>query len=361
MRTSPPKRPPKPPSLQQDGGQPLYATTLPSTVNNVKPKGILKKKEPALLKRSNSEEISLMEEKVIRPFEREERVRHFDLQIQEPIHLDNTDRNSFMSLGRNSPKKENKTKSLEDLPRTRKQTLSPKHKSKKKSSHKDSKRTKSRPEVLKLPPDKYPKVLEAAKIETVAAMMHLVVIVSSIITITSMAILTNDWELKLRRCPLYVEVSQSNGVYWGNENMAACHYAAYMPALTLVMSFALMLFHGGIIISWRKGNEGYRLLLSKTYAKIIFTIELIEMAVAISIASVLIDGVRQTCLGFQLSPWTEEIPDNCKEGYNDRDHVYGISDTYPKLIVSIASSSISAGFSIAITILYFIRIKPCCK
>ncbi|KAL7632076.1 UNVERIFIED_CONTAM: hypothetical protein RMT77_017617 [Armadillidium vulgare] len=360
MRTSPPKRPPKPPSLLQGGEQPLYSTTLPSNVNNVKPKGILKKKSSAPLIRSNSEELRLMEERVIRPFERDERVRHFDIQIQEPVHFDNTDRNSYLSFARNSSKKGKKSKNFEEPTRTRKQTLSPNPKSKRKSSKRDSKTSKSRPEVLKLPPDKYPKVLEAAKIESVAAMMHLVVIVSSIITITSMAILTNDWEIKLRRCPMYVEVSQSNTIYWGNENMAACHFVAYMPALTLVMSFALMLFHGGIIISWRKGNEGYRLLLSKTYTKIIFSIELIEVAVAISVASVLIDGVRQTCLGFQLSPWTEEIPDNCKQGYDDRDHVYGISDTYPKLIVSIVSSSISAGFTIAITILYFIRIKPCC-
>lgn len=320
--------------------EPLYITTLPEPLQKEtppKPKGILKNGvKPRLppipeVRRASALTLSspTKKETLLRPND----VRHFDLDIKEPMN----------NCGKTSD--ENIALSFHDSP----QKFDPKN---------PQKKYKLRVEMAD---HMKRRAIDAARIESMAGISHLIVIVMCIIILIVLAQVTSAWELKIRRCPLYVRTSKDWASQWGNEKLMACHYTAYMPALILVMSLSLILLHGGVLYAWRSGNETSVLLVSKTYPKILFFIEFLELVIAISVAGVILDGVRQTCLSFQLNPWPDERPENCKDGYDERDSVYGISKTYPRLIAAMVASITCVCMLFTTSVFYLIRINPPCS
>ena len=198
------------------------------------------------------------------------------------------------------------------------------------------------------------------RVEKVSLCCRLLIVILCVSITAMMSKLTSEWSLERRRCPMYVPNIPNIDIYWGNEKMFGCNYPAYMPVVIVITSLAVILLNSGIVTSRKQSNGTSRLLYSTNYPLVMLYLLLAETAVAISIACVLIDGFRVTCLTFQLNPWPDERPPGCKEGYNDRDDAYGLHNSFAKIMASIVLSWITVALLVFCSFLYLRRCK-CCR
>ena len=74
---------------------------------------------------------------------------------------------------------------------------------------------------------------------------------------------------------------------------------------------------------------------SRVYGGVIVAIVTLELIISLTGVLILTEGFRQTCISFDLSLASYEIPKSCNIRLQDRDEAYEITRTFTKLVVGL--------------------------
>ncbi|XP_076039979.1 uncharacterized protein LOC143024752 [Oratosquilla oratoria] len=203
--------------------------------------------------------------------------------------------------------------------------------------------------------------LIAGRYEGISAICHFICIALCLIVIVPMAGVAAAWENQRKRCPMFVKATPEDNVQWGNESIAPCNYVAFMPVFIIVLSLALLVTHGSLLYNWHSNGNFPELLVTRKYSLLLLAFNFFEFILMFSVACTMTDGFRQTCLSFELSPYPENRPENCKMGFSMRDKAYSLEElhTFARFIVGMIGAWLCSIILFFITLLSAVRGKLC--
>jgi len=141
--------------------------------------------------------------------------------------------------------------------------------------------------------------------------------------------------------------------------MVPCYFSAYVPVLTSTISLVLLFVHGGLLFHWRSNGHSSSYFLSRTYSLSLLFTNLATLLLAVTVAALITDGLRQTCLSFTLISDMNLRPTSCQNGYDSKDLNYDIEWTYYYICLAITGAWISVVSSAVTFTMYFIRAGIC--
>ncbi|KAF2365779.1 hypothetical protein FHG87_003468, partial [Trinorchestia longiramus] len=195
--------------------------------------------------------------------------------------------------------------------------------------------------------------------EMCSGLVQLFTICSCLLITVPMAILSKNWDWNADRCPLYVESNMQHDRLWGNPSMIPCYLSAYMPVVIMAISLTLLFVHGGLLFFWRSERRSSSFYMRRSFSLSLLFFSFVSFCVALAVACMLTDGLRQTCLSFQFISDIDYRPTNCQNGFNGLDLNYNIEGSFYYIIFAM----IGAWLTVIDTILYFIlclgRAKVC--
>lgn len=298
-----------------------------------------------------------------------DRGRKQGVRFQSPVQTSSNQRNSFQETqirsagGNQSPHRSRKGDS--------KQNQSPNlhvsnHKSRRQSPQRANSRSRRnrKPHVMQLKTlDRHILDAETAtfRLAIMSIILHIVAIGSSLMVIIPLALISGRWQSVRRTCPIYVHNNIGYDVDWGNPSMATCNIVAFLPIVILVLSFFLILFHYGILHTWYTNDAIPVFALTRKYSVGTMLLTLVEAMVAWTVACMLTDGFRQTCLSFELTPAPEDRPISCRYGFDDRDETYMFKDldTFKKLMIGLSGSWLCVMTTTVMAVSALVRVCTC--
>merc|ERR1719376_1059758 len=120
--------------------------------------------------------------------------------------------------------------------------------------------------------------------------------------------------------------------------MVPCYFAAYVPVLTGTIALVLLFVHGGLLFHWRTHSNSSSYFLSRTYGLTLLFTNLVILLLTVTVAGLISDGLRQTCLSFTLISDMNLRPTNCQNGFDSKDLNYDIEWTYYYICLALAAA-----------------------
>ncbi|XP_042203181.1 serine/arginine repetitive matrix protein 1-like isoform X1 [Homarus americanus] len=202
-----------------------------------------------------------------------------------------------------------------------------------------------------------------ARLEVFSIILHIIAAGSALTVIIPMAMVTTRWETYRKMCPLFVDTPPTLSSHWGwgNPDMTPCNTTAFLPIMVLALSVTLLLFHLGLLHSWRTKGEPPSFAFTRLYTLVVLAIVTLETVIALAVAITLTEGFRHTCISFDLNlSWNEYIH-TCNQNYDDRDQAYMLDNlrTFEKIVTGLVGSWLCGITTILLTIVYMIRSKIC--
>lgn len=198
------------------------------------------------------------------------------------------------------------------------------------------------------------------KLEMWSGLLHLLTICTALAITVPMATVSNNWEYYAdHKCPLFVRNNLQHDRVWGNPSMISCYVTAYVPLLIAVSSLVLVFVHGGLLFYWRGKRKSSGFYMSKGFNLTLLFCNMVAMGVAIAVACVLTDGLRQTCLSFNFISDIEYRPTSCQNGYDGLDLNYNIEWTYYLVILAIVGAWLTVILTLISFGMYIVRAGIC--
>lgn len=197
------------------------------------------------------------------------------------------------------------------------------------------------------------------KIEMWSGLLHFLTICSALLVTVPMAVVSMNWDKYAHKCPLYVKNNLQHDRYWGNPSMIPCYVTAYVPLVIITISLTLVFIHGGLLVYWRSKRKSAGFYTTKSFNITLLFFNLVSLLVALTVACVLTDGFRQTCLSFKLISDINFRPTSCQNGFYNLDLNYNIEWTYYYIVLAITGSWITVLLTLILFIMYVIRVGIC--
>ncbi|XP_043203462.1 uncharacterized protein LOC122371310 [Amphibalanus amphitrite] len=154
-------------------------------------------------------------------------------------------------------------------------------------------------------------------------------------------------------CPLHAAARDRE--HWGQYGSAACYAATFLPVAPLAIALCLCVYQLAAVVYAERSRQ--RRSPAGDTAVLVAT--LVATVLCLAEAGVLTDGVRNTCLGFQMEDFVYEARVrfssvdevlSCRQGFDmrDRDHMITAMNTYGQLMAALAGSWLNAALWLAL-------------
>ncbi|KAG0723773.1 hypothetical protein GWK47_041961 [Chionoecetes opilio] len=200
----------------------------------------------------------------------------------------------------------------------------------------------------------------SARLEVTCLVVQVLVAVTAMVQAVPLALLTAAWQHQGPRvCPLYVTRPPGFGIHWGNEDLAGCKAAAYLPILVACLAITLATAHACVLHVWRTAGHGPAASASKVYAGITMILVVLQVVVALTAVLVLTEGFRQTCISFDLSLSWNEAVQPCSKRLGERDAAYTISSTFGRIVAGLVGGWGCVVLSCVLLVVCAVRARLC--
>ncbi|XP_018027330.1 uncharacterized protein LOC108682637 [Hyalella azteca] len=197
------------------------------------------------------------------------------------------------------------------------------------------------------------------KLEMWSGLLQLLTICACLLTTVPMAIVSRNWDWHADKCPLYVESNLQHDRLWGNPSMIPCYLSAYLPVIIMAIALTLVFIHGGLLFYWRSKRKSSSFYTRRSFSISLLFFNLVSFAIALAVACMLTDGLRQTCLSFQFISDIDYRPPNCQTGFNGLDLNYNIEGTFYFIIFAMIGAWLAVTFTLISFVLYLVRAEVC--
>ncbi|MPD06781.1 hypothetical protein E2C01_102609 [Portunus trituberculatus] len=117
-----------------------------------------------------------------------------------------------------------------------------------------------------------------ARMEMLCLSTQGLVFIFSLLQAVPMMLVTGAWQHQGPDvCPLYVSRPPGFGIHWGNEDLAPCKAAAFLPVLVAALSVTLSVSHGCVLHVWRVAGQRPVTKSSAVYARVTVVLVLLQV------------------------------------------------------------------------------------